>query len=114
MDGTGYDWSVRQKNSLTVIGTAGQGKAVCEGYAALFYYLCRLNGIACNTVMGSKMVRNEITGELQKDMHAWNFVYLDDGSWTIPNRIRYCLRRTTALPLPARICPILTDRAIWC
>lgn len=80
LDGTGYDWSVRQKNSLTVIGTTGQGKAVCEGYAALFYYLCRLNGIACNTVMGSKMVRNENTGELQKDMHAWNFVYLDDGT----------------------------------
>lgn len=80
LDSTGYDWSVRQKNSLTVIGTTGQGKAVCEGYAALFYYLCRLNGIACNTVMGSKMVRNEITGELQKDMHAWNFVYLDDGT----------------------------------
>ena len=39
LDGTGYDWSVRQKNSLTVIGTTGQGKAVCEGYAALFYYL---------------------------------------------------------------------------
>ena len=68
------------KNSLTVIGTTGQGKAVCEGYAALFYYLCRLNGIACNTVMGSKMVRNENTGELQKGMHAWNFVYLDDGT----------------------------------
>lgn len=80
LDGTGYDWSVRQKNSLTVIGTTGQGKAVCEGYAALFYYLCRLNGIACNTVMGSKMVRNEITGKPQKDMHAWNFVYLDDGT----------------------------------
>lgn len=80
LDSTGYDWSVRQKNSLTVIGTTGQGKAVCEGYAALFYYLCRLNGIACNTVMGSKMVRNEITGEPQKDMHAWNFVYLDDGT----------------------------------
>ena len=80
LDSTGYDWSVRQKNSLTVIGTTGQGKAVCEGYAALFYYLCRLNGIACNTVMGSKMVRNENTGELQKDMHAWNFVYLDDGT----------------------------------
>lgn len=80
LDSTGYDWSVRQKNSLTVIGTTGQGKAVCEGYAALFYYLCRLNGIACNTVMGSKMVRNENTGEPQKDMHAWNFVYLDDGT----------------------------------
>ena len=80
LDSTGYDWSVRQKNSLTVISTTGQGKAVCEGYAALFYYLCRLNGIACNTVMGSKMVRNENTGELQKDMHAWNFVYLDDGT----------------------------------
>lgn len=80
LDSTGYDWSVRQKNSLTVIGTTGQGKAVCEGYAALFYYLCRLNGIVCNTVMGSKMVRNEITGEPQKDMHAWNFVYLDDGT----------------------------------
>ncbi len=36
LDSTGYDWSVRQKNSLTVIGTTGQGKAVCEGYAALF------------------------------------------------------------------------------
>lgn len=80
LDSTGYDWSVRQKNSLTVIGTTGQGKSVCEGYAALFYYLCRLNGIACNTVMGSKTVRNEITGEPQQDMHAWNCVYLDDGT----------------------------------
>ena len=66
LDSTGYDWSVRQKNSLTVIGTTGQGKAVCEGYAALFYYLCRLNGIACNTVMGSKMVRNENTGTTKR------------------------------------------------
>ena len=28
LDSTGYDWSVRQKNSLTVIGTTGQGKAL--------------------------------------------------------------------------------------
>lgn len=80
LDSTGYDWTTKQKNSLTVIGTAGQGKSVCEGYAALFYYLCRLNGIACNTVMGSKTVRNETTGELQQDMHAWNCVYLNDGT----------------------------------
>ncbi len=80
LDDTGYDWTTKQKNSLTVIGTAGQGKSVCEGYAALLYYLCRLNGIACNTVMGSKTVLNETTGEPQQDMHAWNCVYLDDGT----------------------------------
>lgn len=78
--GTGYDWSVQQKNSLTELCTTGQGKAVCEGYAAVFYYLCRLNGIACNTVIGNKTILNPYTGQPDNDLHAWNCVYLNDGS----------------------------------
>ena len=52
-----------------------RGKAVCEGYSKLFYYLCTYNGIRAHIVDG------DYTADSGKasDPHEWNFVYLDDG-----------------------------------
>ncbi|MBE6816942.1 MAG: hypothetical protein E7520_04480 [Ruminococcaceae bacterium] len=56
--------------------TADQGKAVCEGYSKLFYYLCTYNGIRCHIVDG------DYTADSGKspDAHEWNFVFLQDDS----------------------------------
>lgn len=79
LEETGYCWDKKLKNSLYQIDKGKQGLAVCEGYAALFYYLCRLNGVDCNTVLGEKQTYIAATGEYRTDIHAWNCVYLDDG-----------------------------------
>lgn len=78
LESTGYNWDKKLKNNAYQIRENGQGLSVCEGYAALFYYLCRTNGIGCNTVLGEKTTFIESTGMNQKDVHAWNCVYLQD------------------------------------
>ena len=56
------------------INKLNQGRAVCDGYALAFYYLCKLNNIDCKIVFG------DYTAETGKgpDPHAWNEVYLRD------------------------------------
>lgn len=57
-----------------IISKADQGRAVCEGYSQLFYYLCIMNGIECRIVDGDN---TEKSGK-ERDPHEWNYVYLDD------------------------------------
>lgn len=63
-----------QKDSqgLFRIYNRSQGRAVCDGYSLVFYYLCKLNGIDCRIVMGDYVNGRE------SDAHAWNMVYLKD------------------------------------
>ncbi len=52
------------------------GKAVCEGYSKLFWYLCNYNGIRCHIVDGDYVAESE----KKSDPHEWNYVYLMDES----------------------------------
>lgn len=47
-----------------------ENRAVCEGYALLFYRMCLLAGIDCRVVLGKSFNAN----------HTWNIVKLD-GKW---------------------------------
>lgn len=51
-----------------------QGMAVCDGYSALFYYMCQYNGIDCAIVKGDY---DKSAGK-ESDPHAWNMVKLKD------------------------------------
>ena len=57
------------------INKMNQGRAVCDGYALLFSYMCRSNGIDCRVITGDH--DKEISGK-DSDRHAWNMVYLKD------------------------------------
>lgn len=46
-------------------------QSVCSGYAKTFQYLCKLMGIACTTVNGYSLEK-----ENMKVPHAWNLVYV--------------------------------------
>ncbi len=64
-------------------------KAICEGYATLFYELCRLNNIKCEVVIGyadetfgyktgkNKIVRYKKRKDF-KTNHAWNKVFINN------------------------------------
>lgn len=54
------------------VATRNQGMSVCDGYALVFFYLCRLNGIDC------KVVEGDYTDTEKSDPHAWNLVKLKD------------------------------------
>ncbi len=62
-------------------------KAVCEGYARLFTYLCELSNIKAYTVTGFARVINERPRKLKQPNHAWNMVeinkelFLLDATW---------------------------------
>ncbi len=58
-----------------------RGKAVCEGYSLLFYYMCKSNGIDCKIVTGD--YNQQLSGK-GSDPHAWNMVYLQDSIETSP------------------------------
>ena len=57
----------------TVAYTVNEGKAVCDGYAKTFYFLCKFNGIDCVTVTGDATNSNGRT-----ETHAWNKVKIND------------------------------------
>lgn len=67
-----YDIEDKGKNSHNMYGAIIEKKAVCEGYANAFLYLCRLANIECYTVKGSFKVLNGMQS------HIWNMVKLDD------------------------------------
>lgn len=51
-------------------------KGICEGYATLFYELCKYNNIKCEVVTGKvKKVKN---GKAHYAGHAWNRVYFNE------------------------------------
>ena len=55
------DWSYAYMN-----GPFLKGKAICQGYAYAYQYLCNRAGLWCHTVSGGN--------------HCWNIVKLEDGS----------------------------------
>lgn len=57
------------------INKMNQGRSVCDGYALLFSYMCRSNGIDCRVVTGDY---DKILSGKDSDAHAWNMVYLKD------------------------------------
>lgn len=57
----------------TVAYTVNEGKAVCDGYAKTFYFLCKLNDIDCVTVTG-----DATNSDGRTETHAWNKVKIND------------------------------------
>lgn len=58
-------------------------RGVCEGYATLFYELCRMTNVKCEMVTGYAGDDMEKIGKYKKQKqfptnHAWNRVYLND------------------------------------
>lgn len=65
---TEYDWDTANETdynglSYTAYGAVLEHKAVCQGYAALFYRLCKEVGLDCRIITGEN--------------HVWNIVKLD-------------------------------------
>ncbi len=54
----------------TAYGAVSEGKAVCQGFAQLYYRLAKAAGLDCRIVTGTRAGEN----------HAWNIVKLD-GKW---------------------------------
>ncbi len=53
-----------------------KNKGICEGYATLFYELCKYNNIKCEVVTGKvKKMKNE---KPRYYSHAWNKVYFNE------------------------------------
>ena len=53
--------------AFSAYGALVKGKAVCQGYAAAFYRLCREVGLGVRTV----------TSDVNRGAHAWNIIELD-------------------------------------
>lgn len=65
------------KTKYTAYGALTDGKAVCQGFAGLFYRMCMDNGIDCRIVTG-------IAGNEQSSgPHAWNIVKVGDNYYYI-------------------------------
>ncbi len=60
-------------NPYTAYAALVEGRAVCEGYARAFQYLCYQVGIPCAVVTGTSV--NPATGE--PEGHAWNLPQID-------------------------------------
>ena len=76
-DDKGYIADMRYKTDaqgLNRVNVMNQGLAVCDGYSALFYYMCQYNGIDCAIVKGDY---DKSSGK-ERDPHAWNMVKLKD------------------------------------
>ena len=58
------------KTKYTAYGALHDNKAVCQGFAALFYRMCMENGINCRIVTG--------TAGNPAGSHAWNIVQVED------------------------------------
>lgn len=77
-----------QSESYTGYGALTTGKAVCQGYTAVFNALCNAVGIECYG----------ISGRAEGDSHIWNYAKLD-GNWLyvdatfgdpVPDHAGYC------------------------
>ncbi len=60
-------------NAHTAYGALVEGKAVCEGYARAFQYLCYQSGIQCLIVSGTSTNPSNDKPE----SHAWNMAKID-------------------------------------
>lgn len=63
--------------SFDIYGALVRGKAVCQGYAEAFKYICDRVGIPCVVVGGNAYESAYSSGE----SHMWNAVQMDDGKW---------------------------------
>lgn len=63
-------------NQHQAVGPLVEGKAVCDGYAKAFKYLCDQKGIPCIIVVG-----NATNNVGDKGTHAWNYVQMEDKKW---------------------------------
>ncbi len=69
------------KTKYTAYGALSDGKAVCQGFAGLFYRMCMDNGIDCRIVTGTA------SDGQSNGAHAWNIVrvgeayYYVDATW---------------------------------
>lgn len=61
-------------------------KAVCEGYARAFEYLCQMNGIPCIVSSG-----DGVSGK-DTEAHMWNYIQMEDGKY-------YCMDVTWDDPI---------------
>ena len=55
----------------TAYGAVTNGRAVCQGFAALYYRIARAVGLPCRIVTGKRV----------NVAHAWNIVRNDEGNW---------------------------------
>ena len=70
-----YDGS--SSNCRNLYGTLVEHKAVCEGYARTFQYLCSMHGIESIIIRGDSIHK---TGDTPEG-HMWNAVLMNDGVW---------------------------------
>jgi len=63
-----FEYGDTLPHAFDIYGAAIEGKAVCEGYAKLFQYLCYCTGINSTQILGTSEGSN----------HMWNAVKLDD------------------------------------
>ena len=79
---TAYDKEAA--NAHNISGVLVDGKAVCEGYALTFKYLCDMYGVPCICIVG-----DGDNGD-KKEAHMWNYVmvgskwYAMDVTWNDP------------------------------
>lgn len=79
------------KTKYTAYGALHDGKAVCQGFANLFYRMCMDNGIDCRIVTGTGTVTTDTS--TKEEPHAWNLVkvdgnyYLADATWDCMNSV---------------------------
>lgn len=75
IDHVEYDFSNSPDNKkFSIVGAVINGKAVCEGYARTFKYLCDLYDIPC--ILATGYTEDEFSN--QKIRHMWNYVRLDN------------------------------------
>lgn len=61
-----YEYDSEDDKYFTAYGALKEGKAVCQGYAQLFYRLAKEAGLSCRMIFGTTT-----------DAHAWNIVNID-------------------------------------
>lgn len=61
-----YEYESEEDEYFTAYGALKEGKAVCQGYAQLFYRIAKDAGLSCRMVFGTTT-----------DAHAWNIVEVD-------------------------------------
>ena len=75
---TAYTFGKSYRDVHTLDFAINKGTCVCEGYAKLFYFLCRANGIDCIFMVGPA-----VNSSGKREDHAWNKVRIDDKWYSI-------------------------------
>ncbi len=96
-----YGSSEGHETAYTAYGALVEGKAVCQGYSALFYAMCRYVGLPVLIVTGQAL------GDQGYENHAWNMIQLGglwyqvDATWDEGRAVwaqRYFAKGTGTLP----------------